>query len=168
VCLARPRCLSVRNKTVIVTCQPRCSGSNQTRRSTRTRLSRKEGKVHRTGRNHIVNERLASPPTRNVYASHCPNVSDQLVSYTHAWKGMQSLTCLIHVAPCENGNQGHSHHGDAGSDGPHFEIQTLEPILLCRTRVNEKKPKAKFYRKGRRRCRQFRFLIHHRDTRVTF
>ena len=30
-----------------------------------------EGNAYRTGRNHIVNDRLPRPPARNVYASHC-------------------------------------------------------------------------------------------------
>lgn len=37
----------------------------------RTRLSRKEGKTHNTGRKPTVNKRLPIPPVKTVNASHC-------------------------------------------------------------------------------------------------
>ena len=81
----------------------------------RTRFARKEGKVHKTGRNHMVNERDASPPAKNVYASHCNAVIRHLPN-------RRALTNLVHVLAGENGDQGHSKYSNARSERPYLEI----------------------------------------------
>ena len=91
--------------------------------------------------NHNVSKRLPRLPARNVYASHFVDRISAEPSY-----GMTPH--LERIGSREDCHHRHVKDGNCGANDPCFKVQTPEPILLHRTRVENEEPKTEFWAAG--------------------